>query len=1095
MTSEATDLLDGLSREDRARLLDALKRKAVRERAAAIAPGASRGRSVPLSLAQRRLWVLSQLRPGTHAYNEVSALHLTGTLNVAALEWSVREIVRRHEALRTVFSSEGDEPVQVVTSWPGELMLVDLTGTPQVRRQSELQRLIEREGQHAFELASGPLFRTIVVRMAAEESVLVIAAHHIVLDGWSVGLFHRELAEHYRSFLDGGRRAPPDLAIQFGDYAVWQRQSLVKGLLDAQLAYWTQALRGLPPLLQLPFAAPRPEVETFNGARRFFSISVETSEKIAGLARGENVSLFMTLLAAFQVLLGRYTERLDVPVGTAVANRNPPEVENVIGFFVNTLVMRGDLHGDPPFRQLLGRVRETALAAFENQDLPFESLVEALNPERSASHNPLFQVMFLLQNAPERPLVLPDLSHAPMEIGSVSAKYDLTLSMENSRNGLRASWEYNTDLFDAPAIERMTGHLTTLLEGIVEHPERPVSELPLLTEAERHQLDREWNRTDAPFPQERCIHELIETQVAQSPEALAVDDGAARLTYRELEGRANQLAAYLRERGVRTGDLVGIHLERSAELVVALLAVLKSGAGYVSLDPTYPRPRLEYMLDDAKVRLVITHSSIEERLPAGAVEIIVLDSSADDVARQPAEAPQSEATPEHTAYVVYTSGSTGKPKGVEVTHRNLVHSTVARWEYYRDQVRSFLLLSSFAFDSSIAGIFWTLTQGGTLVLPSDILDVSALSGLIASRKVTHLLCVPSLYRLILQRAAPGQLSTVRVAIVAGESCPASLVEEHRLRADGAELFNEYGPSEATVWTTVHRIDCAVRSTRVPIGRPIANARAYVLDQKLQPVPVGVRGELHIGGAGVARGYLRRPDLTAEKFIRDPFSNDPKARLYKTGDLARFLPDGTIEFLGRSDTQVKVRGYRVELEEVEAILLQHPAVREAVATVRSDGDDGGRLIAYVVPGSPDASMQDISAFVADQLPSFGVPAELVAIDALPRSPNGKVDRDELPDPADFRIKRNAEQTADWTDLQRALATIWRETLKLGAVGLDDNFFQVGGDSLAVVRVFNRLGAVTNGVSASITDLFKHPTIRALSGFLDRQARAAAQETST
>lgn len=1093
MTSNATEILDGLSASDRARLLQALKRKAVREQAATVAPRSPEEKSIPLSLAQRRLWLLHQLRPGTHAYNEVSALRLAGRLDVNALERSVREIVRRHEALRTVFSMNGNDPVQVVTPWPGALEVVDLTGTPRGQQESAVEGVLAREGEHAFDLASGPLFRTTLVRMSDEESLLVVAAHHIVLDGWSIGVFQRELAEHYRAFRGGGSAAPRALPIQYGDYALWQRHSMRRGLLDAQLAYWTEALRGLPPLLQLPFAAPRPEVETFRGARRYFSIDAGTTERLVALARRENVSLFMILLAAFQALLGRYTARVDVPVGTAVANRNPPEVEELIGFFVNTLVMRGDLSGDPTFRAFLGRVREMALAAFEHQDLPFEALVEKLNPERSPAYNPLFQVMFLLQNAPERPVMLEGITAAQMEIGSVTAKYDLTLSVERTQDGLRAHWEYSTDLFDEAAIDRMSGHLTTFLGGLIENPDLPLSEVPLLTERERHQIVEEWNRTEAPFPLEKCIHELIEAQVARTPGALAIDDGVSRMTYAQLNDAANQLAHYLRGRSTGSGDLVGICLERSVEFVVALLAVLKAGAGYVPLDPSYPRARLLHMLDDAKVRLLVTRTGIRSRLPSFTGDVVDLEAEAAEIARLPTRTPTNVAGPETTAYVVYTSGSTGKPKGVEVTHRNLVHSTSARWEYYREPVGSFLLLSPFAFDSSVAGVFWTLTQGGTIVLPADVLDVSALSGLIASRRVTHLLSVPSLYTLLLQRAAPGQLSTVRTAIVAGESCPTALVREHRQRADATALYNEYGPSEATVWCTVERIDGKVGSIRVPIGRPIANAHVYVLDSKLQPVPVGVPGELHVGGAGVARGYLGRPDLTAGRFIRDPFASAPGARLYKTGDLARFLPDGAIEFLGRIDNQVKIRGHRVELEEVEAALLQHPSVREAVAMVHPEGEDG-RLLAYVVTSGSDALLPELRGFVAELLPTFAVPSELVRIDVLPRSPNGKVDRAALPAPETLRARSDVQEAAGWTELQRAIATIWQETLKVGSVGLDDNFFQVGGDSLRVVRVFNRLGALTRGKKLSITDLFKHPTIRGLSAFLERQSESSAPRTN-
>ncbi|MCK8498050.1 non-ribosomal peptide synthetase [Myxococcus fulvus] len=1082
-TKDTLELLNSLSPEKRAQVLKSLKQEALQTQSPRIARRADPRAPVPVSLAQNRLWLFEQLRPGGHAYNEVSALRLEGTLDVAVLEQSLQEIVRRHEVLRTSFAEGPEGPVQIITPTVAtRLHVVDLAGLAEAEQSRELQRLIDAESRRPFDLTKGALLRTTLFQLGARKSVLLTVVHHIVLDGWSIGVFQRELAELYRE-LSAGRPSPlRELPIQYADYAVWQRQWMKDDVLQRQLEYWTRQLKDAPPLLTLPFANPRPETERFAGAREYFTLDEQVSKGLSALSRRLNASLFMTLLATFQTLLHRYTGQTDIPVGTVVANREQPELEQLIGFFVNTLVLRGDLGGNPRFEELVERTRATALAAFEHQSLPFEKLVDALKPERSLGYNPLFQVMFILQNMPAADLTLPGLTLSPLEIGSVTAKYDLTLVMDETPHGLHGHWEYNSDLFDADTIRRMSGHLEVLLRAVVENGTRPLAELPLLPEAEERRLLVEWNQTQpATFPLAPSLHRLFEDQATRTPEAVAVAHAGQRLSYRELDERANQLAHHLRGLGVGPGKLVGVCLQRAPELLVALLGVLKAGGAYMPLDPSYPPLRLGFMLEDSKAAVLVTQDSLRTRFATHGAQVVCVDGS--DLARQGKERPTPLAGEHDLAYVIYTSGSTGMPKGVQVTHRNVVHSTIARWTYYREPVSSFLLLSSYAFDSSVAGIFWTLSQGGTLVLPEGegLPDLGVLGGLISAHRVSHLLCIPSVYSLLLQQARPEDLASLKTVMVAGETCPPRLFEQHRRVIPSAALYNEYGPTEATVWCTVHRLEEAPRRASVPIGRPISDTRIYLLDAHLHPVPIGVPGELHVGGPGVTRGYLNHPELTAARFIRDPSSQDTEARLYKTGDLARYLPDGSLEFLGRVDDQVKVRGFRVELGEVEAVLSRLPSVREAVVAVRDDERENKRLVGYVVADA-GVSLTALREAALQQLPSHAVPSELVQVDSLPRLPNGKVDRRSLPAPETLRVVTQAASQAQWTELQRTIAALWKEAINVESVSLDDNFFQIGGDSLSVVRVFNRLRESVDK-ELSITHLFKHPTIRALSAFIE------------
>jgi surfactin family lipopeptide synthetase A len=1037
------------------------------------------GMEVPLSFGQQRLWFLDQLQPGNPAYSSVLAIRIQGPLDLATLRNALEAIVTRHASLRTTFGIVDGSPIQLVKPQANAtLSFEDLNALTESEREAAALRVAEQEAQRPFDLEHGPLFRATVLRLTETDHLLVLTIHHIVVDGWSIGVLIQELMALYPSFAAGESPSLPELPIQHADFAIWERQRLQGPLLEKLVSYWKHQLSGLPALLPLPTDHPRPAVETLRGAIQSFLLPKALSDALIALSRREGSTLFMTLLAAFQTLLHRYTSQTDILVGTPVANRTRREVESLIGFFVNTLVLRADLSGDPTFLELLARARDVALQGFTHQDLPFEKLVEELQPERDLSRNPLFQVMFILQNAPMPKLELDSLKASLVEVETHTAKFDLTLSMQETEQGLSGRIEYSCDLFDRETITRMVGHWQTLLEGIVADPGQRLSTLPLLTAAERRQLV-EWNDTRDKDRPEQCIHQLLEEQVERTPEAVAVVYGDQQLTYRELNQRGNQLAHSLRKLGVGPEVRVGLCVERSLEMIVGMMGILKAGGAYVPLDPTYPRERLAFMLEDAQVPVLVTSKTASEWLPKGKAREISIDKHWEFISQENASNPVCTAGPDGLAYVIYTSGSTGRPKGVMVDHRNLVHATGARIKYYQDRSIRFLLLSSFAFDSSLAGIFWTLSQGGTLVLPQPGLerDLSRLSELIAQKQISHLLSLPSLYGLLLEHANPAQLRSLRRVIVAGEACSRELIARHSKQLPQTAVFNEYGPTEGTIWSSVHPCRSPVSKEQVPIGRPIANTQIYILDEHLQTVPIGVLGELHIGGAGVARGYLNQPEVTAEKFIPNPFAETPGARLYKTGDQARYLADGSIEFLGRLDEQVKIRGFRVELGEVEAVLAEHPGVKAAAIVLREDSPDEKRLMAFVTlrPGSA-ATAEELSSFLKQKLPEYMLPWKFEITDRLPLTPSGKIDRHRLRALSRimWRSPKN-EYSPPRTPLEKKLARIWSDVLKLERVGVRDNFFDLGGHSLLTVKLMAEIEKQT-GKKLSLAGMFQAATIQ-------------------
>ncbi len=1060
----------------------------------------------PTSFAQQRLWFVHQLEPDSPSYNVTTALWLSGTLDVSALERSLETVVARHEVLRTTFRLAEGEPVQVVApELRLELPIADRSAVPAAERKAEVRRLIQEEVRRPFDLERGPLLRARLIRLAPDEHALILIVHHIVFDGWSVGVLSRELSECYRAFERGETPRLPELPVQYADYAVWQREWLSGESFERQLAYWRTQLAGAPAVLELPTDFPRPRVQSYRGATERRVLSRPLLEKLKRLSQQEGATLFMTLLAGFQLLLSRYSGQEDIVVGSPIANRTRSELEHLIGFFVNSLALRTDLSGDPSFRELLRRVREVALGAYGNQDIPFERLVGEIHPERVGDRNPLFQVMFALQNTPRAALTLEGIKLRSLPRRTETSKFDLTLHMHQDPQGLTASLEFNTDLFEVGTITRMLGHLERLFEEVVADPDRRLSALPLLSPKERHQLLVEWNATTADSPRDLSVHRLFEQQAARTPQAVAVAVGGERLTYRELDRRANQLAHYLRARGVGPDVRVGICLERSPHLIVALLGVLKAGGAYVALDPAYPEERLRFLLHDAQVAVLLTDGRLREGLPRGdTAAIVCLDRDLATIARESDEPVESGIAAASLAYVIYTSGSTGTPKGVGITHRNAV--AFLTWAGRTTSAAAgarVLATTSINFDLSVYEIFGTLSWGGTVILLRTALELPERPDLRAPGAATLLNTVPSVAAALVRLGAvpPG---LVRVNL-AGEPVSRTLVEE--LYAAGAgEVYNLYGPSETTTYSTVAHL--AAGESGVPgIGRPIANTRAYVLDRRLEPVPIGVPGELYLGGEGVARGYLGRPALTAERFVPDPFGPSAGAEagghLYRTGDRVRWRRDGTLEFLGRVDRQLKLRGFRIELGEIETVLAEHAGVRDCAVVLRDDLPGGPDLVAYVVPHAPktngstppvaDATprnrvfVSEIRNHLRARLPEYMMPSAFVVLAGLPLSPNGKLDRRALPSPEGSRVGEDTSFVAPRTPIEERLAGQWRELLGVERVGLQDNFFELGGHSLLAVKLFAEIERAFDR-KLPLSTLFRAPTLGQLAEVLSQASGA-------
>jgi amino acid adenylation domain-containing protein len=1072
---------------------------------------------LPLSFSQQRLWFIDQMGVARTQYNMPGSYLLEGEFDVGAFERALQSVLERHEVLRTYFIKQDGEPreaiaVQYALPW----QLHDLSELSGQERAREAKRLMREEARTPFDLSRDLMLRVQVLKLSAKHHLVLYTMHHIASDGWSGGILRSELSALYGAYSNGKENPLPPLKIQYADFAHWQRRWLQGEVLDEQMSYWRKQLTGLPPLLTLPTDRPRPVVQTFRGSMEHFSLRVGLAEQLRALSREHGVTLYMTLLSAFAVLLGRYARQQDVAVGTAIANRRRRETEGLIGFLLNTLVMRHDLSGDPCFVDLLQCTRATALQAYAHQDIPFEYLVEKLNPQRSLSHSPLFQVMFILQNAPFEALELPGLAVLPLDAGALEeegegaeglARFDLTLSVQESAAGLVGGLEYNTDLLD---------HYARLLEAIVATPRARLSRLEILREDEKRQQLLEWNATARAYPHEKCIHQLFEAQVRLQPDAVALVHEGSELTYGELNRRANRLAYQLIERGVGPEVRVGLCLPRSAQMVIGILGILKTGGAYVPLDPNHPPQRLAYAVEDSGLAVMVGEASQWMFLdPAQRPTCVPVEEGGASDAPSDTN-PDVYLPPNALAYVIYTSGSTGKPKGVRISHGNVVNFLLGMQEKLGIGSRDRLLaVTTLSFDIALLELYLPLTAGGTVDIASaaSVVDAERLIARLKESRITVLQGTPVTWKLLLDSGWQGLQRLT--ALVGGEALSRELAT--RLLGKVGRIWNLYGPTEATIWSASYLVVEAVETSTVPIGKPIANTQLYVLDDHQQLVPRGTVGQLYLAGAGIAQGYLNRPGLTAERFLPQPFSQEPGERLYNTGDLARWLPDGALEFLGRVDTQVKLRGFRIELAEIESVLLAHEAASDAVVVVHegatytshgggrqaepwTDGEratraqqyaDDKRLVGYVVakPGIQADEVALINALrnrLQEQLPAYMVPSALMLLSSLPLTANGKLDRQALPAPDALT---QAEYAPPEGLTEELLAALWCVLLKRERVGRHDNFFELGGHSMLAVRLVAMIRQQF-ATELPLQALFELPTIASLSKRL-----GAAQEAFT
>jgi amino acid adenylation domain-containing protein len=1022
---------------------------------------ASQG-AAPLSFAQERFWFLDRLQTGNPVYHVPSMIPLHGPIDVTALRESLAELVSRHAMLRTSFELRGDRPVQIVAAMQNVPMpVLACEGGSQDERRAEAMQLAHLEVVKPFDLRTGPLFRACLLKIDDAEHWFLLTMHHIVCDAWSMNVFFRELGQLYDALRSGRPAKLPELPLQYVDYARWQRHWLDGEVLAKLGAYWKEKLQGIPSVLELPLDHPRPAMVSFRGGLYPFVIPAAASSKMRELGRGEQATSFMTMLAAFKVLLHKYTRQHDIVVGTPAASRDRPELEGIVGLFLNTLVLRDKISRGATFRALLHQVRANTLEAYEHQDLPFEKIVEELQPDRNLNISPLFQVLFVLQTGQGGAA---SAGGANGPLGTGTAKFDLSLYLTDAGQEISGIWEYNSDLFDEATIARMAGHFQTLVEAIAANPDARIADLPLLTDVEQRQLAA-WNATGAEYQAERCAHQLFEAQARATPDALALVFEGEQLSYRQLEVRANRLAHRLQALGVGPEVAVGICVQRSIDMVVALLAVLKAGGAYLPLDPAYPKERLAYMLDNGRAKVLLTQERLVTVLPDDYAGALVRVDADDALAGTSDEPPRSAVRPDNLAYIIYTSGSTGTAKGVGMSHRTLTNLTV--WQNRLSPLgprERTLQYNSFSFDVSFLEVISTLSAEGTLVLVSEAVrrDASAIAELLANERIKRLFMpYTALAQLAEYCAGRDALGLhLRQVVSTGEALQitAKIVELFR-GLPGCNLHNEYGPTETHfVSEYMLRNEDAASWPMLPaVGRPIPNAEIYVLDEELSPVPIGVVGELYAGGLAVARCYVGNPAMTAERFMPNPLSEQPGARLYKTGDLARYRPDGNVELLGRRDHQVKVRGFRIELGEIEIVLAQHPDVQEAVVTARGTGVHDRHLVAYVVAvpeRTPDAA--SMRRFLLEKLPEHMVPSVFVPMDRLPTGATGKVDRYRLPDPASRpALQRGSDFVAPRTEIEEELARIWAQILQLERVGVNDNFFTLGGHSLMVVQLATRI----------------------------------------
>lgn len=1032
---------------------------------------------VKMSFPQQRHLFLELLDRGTAVNNLSVFFQLKGKLDLDALEKSANQILNRHEALRTHFSFESGIPTpRILHDFRLKIPVVDLQGFDKKDRMQEARRLAEKEVLQPFDLSQAPLIRLKLYVSGDDQNLLLVIAHHTIADGWSLGVFLRELMLFYQTNTNGRPAGAPELSIQYSDYAHWQTSEKRLEALQPSLTYWKKQLGGELPILELPTDEARGARQTFTGGTHRFIISKDSTQALEALSRQEDATLFMALLSAFYLLLHRYSGHDDILVGTPIANRNLPELENLIGIFINTIVLRTDLAGDPSFRELLRRVRKVALEAYSHQDFPFEKLVEELKPKRDLNRTPIFQVVFNLQSSPLPKLEIEGLETDFLEIDRGVSQFDLTLMISRVEGECHATVEYNAGLFKPATVARMFESFQMILEYGLMQPDSPISELQLFTQAERQHLVHDFNQTQFDFPFEKCTHQLFEEQVERTPNAIAIIHEKTQVTYSELNRRANALARRLQPLGVGAETKVGILMKRSEGLVVALLAVQKAGGTYVPIHTSFPAERIRFILKDAQARVLVTNEDFE--LPDGSgVHVVHLqdeDFSAGDFPN-----PSPQVSPNHLAYVIYTSGSTGTPKGVMVNHASLVNflwSMRSRPGIKQDDV--LMAVTSISFDIATLELYLPLITGATVVIASEeiLTNPTLLSEALDRYEVTMMQATPAGWQVILESGWAGKPGLK--ALCGGDALTRKLAD--RLLNRVGSLWNMYGPTETTVWSSVNLIEKG--NTPITIGQPIGNTQLYILDRYRQPVPPGVLGELHIGGAGLARGYLHQPEWTQKKFIPDFFSSDPEARLYKTGDLARFLEGDSIEILGRMDDQLKINGHRMELGEITAVLMQHPSVSDAIVIARAENDGGKRLVAYFVSGAaspPDSA--ELRDFMREKLPVYMIPAFFVQMAALPLTPNGKIDRKALPLPED--VRQFSGYVAPRNEAEQLLAEIWQDALHIEQVGIHDNFFDLGGASIQSLQIVAK--ANMYGIRLTVENIFEHQTIAELTALTKKE----------